>query len=484
MLTDARLLDRDGTFDVMIEEGVVVDIFAAGSEPAAGAETHSLGGRFLVPGLWDNHVHFTQWVAQQQRLDLSAAGSAAEVLELVRAAEKPVDGKPLVGYGFRDGLWEDEPSQKDLDEAAGDAPAVMVSGDLHCAWISSAAERLLDVRADPDGLVREEAWFGALEKIQSPGELTSDQYRAAAQAAAARGVVGIVEFENTENITLWPQRVDDGVDRLRVEISVWPDKLDGAIACGVKTGDPLDRLGLVTMGPLKVVVDGSLNTRTAWCWDPYPGLDPAHPHACGMESVPIEDLRGLMQRARDAGIGAAIHAIGDRANTGVLDAFETLGMTGSVEHAQLLRHEDVARFAELGLAASVQPEHAMDDRDVADTHWRGRTDRAFALKSLHDAGVELRMGSDAPVSPLDPWFAMASAVHRSRDDRQPWHPEQSIDIRTALRSSARGRTDVQVGDVADLAVVGRSPFDCDRDELRTMPVAATLVGGRFTHYAL
>ncbi|WP_258934702.1 amidohydrolase family protein [Nesterenkonia pannonica] len=94
------------------------------------------------------------------------------------------------------------------------------------------------------------------------------------------------------------------------------------------------------------------------------------------------------------------------------------------------------------------------------------------------------MGSDAPVSPLDPWFAMASAVHRSRDDRQPWHPEQSIDIRTALRSSARGRSDVQVGDVADLAVVGRSPFDCDRNELRTMPVAATLVGGRFTHYAL
>ena len=106
----------------------------------------------------------------------------------------------------------------------------------------------------------------------------------------------------------------------------------------------------------------------------------------------------------------AVHAIGDRANARVLDAFEAVGCSGSIEHAQLLRREDVARFAALGVVASVQPEHAMDDRDVADRYWAGRTDRAFMLAELAAAGVELALGSDAPVAPIDPWVAISAAV--------------------------------------------------------------------------
>ena len=253
-----------------------------------------------------------------------------------------------------------------------------------------------------------------------------------------------------------------------------------AIRSGLKTGDVLDSRGLVTMGPLKVIVDGSLNTRTAWCWDPYPGLPAAHPHACGVESVPLAELQGLMAAAHGAGLGAAIHAIGDRANTAVLDAFEALGMPGVIEHAQLVSEQDFARFKALGLAASVQPEHAMDDRDVADAFWAGRTGRAFALASLHRAGAELRLGSDAPVAPLDPWFAIASAVGRSRDGRAPWHPEQCIPADAALTASTRGRSAVRVGDVADVVVVEKDPLTLPADELRTMPVSATLLGGRFT----
>lgn len=470
--------------DVLIRDGAVEALTPTGSTPAAGTETYDAGGRWLLPGLWDNHVHFVQWTTQQQRLDLSSTSSAADCLGLVDRTISCQQSSILIGYGFRDGLWPDTPSVAALDEVSGSAPVVLISADLHCAWLNTAAQHRLEVQTDADGLVREDAWFGALEKVQSPADLTSEQYAEAARKAAQRGVVGIVEFENTDNISSWPERVAAGVDSLRVEISVWPERLQQAVSAGLKTGDPLDDQGLVTMGPLKVVVDGSLNTRTAWCWDPYPGLDPQHPHACGAETVPIDQLKTYMGRARDAGISAAIHAIGDRANTAVLDTFEALGMSGVIEHAQLLREQDFSRFAQLGLSASVQPEHAMDDRDVADAYWAGRTGRAFALRSLHEHGVALHMGSDAPVSPLDPWLGIASAVARSRDEREPWHPEQSIPLQVALAASARGRTQVLTGDPADLILVDRDPFSCSRDELRSMPVAATLLGGRFTWFDL
>lgn len=487
LLTDVRLPGRhdsaEDTVDVLLREGTVEAISPAGARrPSHSVEVCRAEGRWLLPGLWDNHVHFAQWVIRQQRLDLTATESAADVLELVRRAAPNHKDEALIGYGFRDGLWPDAPSSADLDDVTGSLPAILISADLHCAWINTAAQPLLGLEVDVDGVVREDAWFDALAKIQSPADLTSEQYASVAQEAARRGVVGVREFENTDNISLWPRRVDEGVDSLRVEVAVWPDRLQSAINKGLKTGDPLDQLELVTMGPLKVIVDGSLNTRTAWCWDPYPGFSATYPHACGMESVPLEQLQVLMRTARDGGISAAIHAIGDRANSGVLDTFESLGMTGVIEHAQLVSEEDFARFAELRLAASVQPEHAMDDRDVADAYWAGRTDRAFALGSLHQAGVPLHLGSDAPVSPLDPWHAIASAVTRSRDARQPWHPEQAISLDVALKASARGRERVLPGDSADLILVERDPYACSRDELRTMPVAATMLGGRFTWY--
>lgn len=488
LLTDVRLPRGDGSVDVLLSSGEVATIAPAGEIRAPGAETLSVGGRWLLPGMWDNHVHFAQWTVQRQRIDLAATGSAADCLAVVRRElavhpEGNTSGPApvLIGYGFQDGVWPDAPTLDDLDRASPVLPVVLVSKDLHCAWVNSPAASLLSVRPDAGtGLVREGEWFGALAGLQDPSTLTTADYREAAEAAAQRGVVGIVEFENTDNLALWPARVADGVASLRVETSVWPHRLDAAIAAGVRTGDVLDEKGLVRMGPLKVVVDGSLNTRTAWCWEPYPGLGHGHPYPCGMTTVPLDELEEVMRRARDAGISAAIHAIGDRANTGVLDAFEALGMTGVVEHAQLVSAEDFDRFGRLGLTASIQPEHAMDDRDVADRHWAGRTDRAFAFSSLVEAGAVIRLGSDAPVAPLDPWISLAAGVSRSRGDREAWHPEQNLDLRTALAASTRGSTGVSMGDVADLVLVDRDPFTAMPSELRTMPVSATLVGGRFT----
>ena len=148
----------------------------------------------------------------------------------------------------------------------------------------------------------------------------------------------------------------------------------------------------------------------------------------------------------------------------------------------MVARTDLPRFAALGVTASVQPEHAVDDRDVADRHWPGRTDLAFAFRSLIDAGADVVLGSDAPVAPLDPWVTMAAAVHRMRGDREPWHPEPRIHLDEAYRASAT--TSVSVGDVADIVVMDLDPRDCDAEQLRNMPVSGTLIAGSATHWTI
>lgn len=447
-------------------------------------EVVELAGRAVLPGLWDHHVHFDQWALARQRLDLSGCASAAEVA--AKVAERLADAPPepetaLVGFGFRDGLWPHPPHRATLDAVSEAVPVVLVAGDLHCGWLNSAAARRYGHPDHPTGVLRESDWFPILERVrQVPPEVVHRWTAEAAAAAAGRGVVGVVEFEAPFQLDAWQSRIASGVEALRVHCSVWPDRLPEAIERGLRTGDVLAGTGgLLTMGPLKVISDGSLNTRTAYCHDPYPGMAADEPHPCGMLLVPPEELVPLLHTATAHGLDCAVHAIGDHANTLALDAFARAGARGSVEHAQLLSGTDVGRFAELGVIASVQPEHAVDDRDVADRYWAGRTGRAFAYRDLLDAGALLRLGSDAPVAPLDPWIAMAAAVSRTANGRPSWHPEQRIPVELALAGSTHGS--VTAGEVADLVIVDDDPRTVDADRLRAMPVAGTLLGGRWTY---
>jgi len=466
-LRAARLPGVPGLHDLTISDGVVTAI-----TPHTAGGGIDLDGRFVFPGLWDHHVHFTQWVVTRSRLDLSSARSAAETLRLVEQALARTEGE-LTGYGFRDGLWPDEPELSALDTISGDRKVVLVSGDLHCAWVNSAALRDMGVPTRPSGLLRETEWISSLDRLDRRTSPPLQAFREATLDAARRGVVGIVEFENTDNLTEWPTRFTQGADHLRVDAAVWPQRLEKAIADGLRTGDALEPTGQITMGRLKIVVDGSLNTRTALCHDIYPDVE-TH----GVQSVTPTELRELLRSAQQAGVDPAVHAIGDLATTQVLDAFEELGIAGTVEHAQLVAQDDFARFGRLGLTASIQPEHAMDDRDVADHHWAGRTGRSFAYRSLHEAGATLRLGSDAPVAPQDPWHAIAAATTRSRDGREAWHPEQTLTRELALAASTRGRSRVECGDVADLVVLEQDPLTVE--DVRTMPVVATMLAGRWT----
>lgn len=491
VIADARLTGSQRTdpfggepVDIHLAHGMVVDIAPAGALARRGA-VFDARGAWVVPGLWDHHVHVVQWALAAQRVPLGEAISASHAASLMSEAPILPDGR-RIGTGFRDALWIDRPTLEVLDAATGEVPSYLINADVHSVWLNSAALRREGFAPDGVGILREEPAFEISRRLNAVEPAQSDPLvTRMAQDAASRGVVGIVDLDMAWNEDAWVRRLGGGFDALRVSFGVYPEHLDRAISEGLRTGDAArgSDSDLVRVGPLKVISDGSLGTRTAACSHAYPG----DPHNHGLITVDRATLVELMTRATAAGIASAIHAIGDVANSHALDAFAASGAWGTIEHAQLVAHADIPRFARLGIGASVQPAHALDDRDLTDTIWADQTAQPYPFRSLAAAGAHLLFGSDAPVSPLDPWAAMAAAVFRTRDRREPWQPHERLDAATALAASTRGGSAeparVQPGDVADLALCAVDPLVADEPTLRGMPVAATLLAGRLTHVA-
>jgi predicted amidohydrolase YtcJ len=220
----------------------------------------------------------------------------------------------------------------------------------------------------------------------------------------------------------------------------------------------------------------------------------------GVEITSREELEEIVRRGAERGWPVAVHAIGDQANRNALDAFEATrdawepkGLRQRIEHAQCLAAEDLPRFAELGVACSVQFSHAPSDRDLADRLWAERLDGTYAFRSLLDSGAVVANGSDAPVEELDPLAGIAAGVLRTIDERPPWRPEEALTVEQALHATCvapawlardeRRRGTLVPGHFADLVVLDRDPLAVEPEELRQLRVVATMVGGRWVHNA-
>lgn len=469
--------------DVVIVDGLIADIAPTGNLRPTGFVIDGEGG-WLLPGLWDHHVHVLQWALAADRVPLGEVATAHDAATIMGLA--PVSDGRRVGSGFRDGLWPDAPSLELLDATTDGVPTYLVNADVHSVWMNTAAFRREGFEPVASGILVEEDAFEISRRLNAVAPDVADAaVDRMARAAAARGVVGLVDLDMTWNDEPWQRRAARGFDALRVSYGTYPQDLDRAIAEGLRTGDAVrgSTDGLVRVGPLKAITDGSLGTRTAACAHHYPGDVGNH----GLLTVPPDELVDMMTRATAAGLECAIHAIGDVANAQALDAYARTGAVGTIEHAQLVAHADIPRFARLGVAASVQPEHALDDRDMTDAIWAEQSAQPYPLRALADSGANVRFGSDAPVAPLDPWAAMASAVFRTRDGRDAWQPHQRVDIGTAIAASTAGGStnpaEISPGSVADLVIAGADPLTADERGLRSMPVRTTLLAGRVTHSA-
>ena len=476
--------------DVLVEDGVVTGVGVglastegAGSR-AAYDDVFDAEGGWLMPGLWDQHVHLAQWTLSSARLDLAPARSAEQAVTLVRERLEEWPDLPVIGWGHRPTAWDEAPVAAHLDAIDTEQPIVLIAGDGHHGWLNTVALQMLALPTR-QSVVSEAEWFmayGRLSTVLGTDGTGPEAYRRTMENAAALGVVGVVDFEFSGGVADWAGRWAGGADVIRVRHACYADGLEDVISRGLRSGDPLDGDRRLTMGPLKIISDGSLNTRTAWCEHAY-----ADGSGHGAANQTPAELRALMSRAAEHGLRTAVHAIGDAACHDAVAAYAETGARGSIEHAQLMTRADVAEMGRLGVVASVQPAHLLDDRDVIELIWPDRADRCFPLRWMVDDGVELALGSDAPVSPLDPWLAMAAAVHRSADDRPAWHPEQAISAVEALAGSVDGRGSVRAGMPADLVLLDADPLDpagTPEDQaarLRAMPVAATWVDGRLVH---
>jgi hypothetical protein len=460
----------------------------------ASPDVMDLGGRVVVPGFTDSHVHFPTWALAQNEVNLDGCSSLEEALG--RVAGAPRTGAWLRGYGWRSGDWQPhrEPTRQDLDAVTGDAPAALIAKDYHSLWLNTAALAVAggdlevaggvverDSAGEPTGVLREEAaWRFKERHMTVPDADYLEAMRAGIRLANTRGVTAVHDKDGWLGaLRLWQQLEERGQLTLRVWQSIPHDALEAAVAVGARSGlgSPYLRLGY-----LKVFMDGTLGSQTAWLLDDS-----------GVTITSGAQLADIIRRAAEAAFPVAVHAIGDKANREALDAFEQtrdlwapLGLRHRIEHTQLLAPEDIGRFAELGVTCSVQFSHAPSDRDLADEYWAGKTDGAYAYRSLIDSGAVVVNGSDAPIEELDPLAGIRAGVRRSIDERSAWHPEQCVTVEQAFHATCvapawlsrdeRRRGTLIPGHYADLVVLDRDPFE-DLDAM----VVATMVGGRWVH---
>ncbi len=460
-------------------------------------EVVDLGGRCVVPGFTDSHVHFPTWSLGQRDLSLDGVASLAEALDRVRAHERR--GTWIRGQGWRSADWEAQPTKEALDEVTGSAPAALWAKDLHSLWLNSAALALAggdveveggvverDQSGEPTGVLREEAAWRFRERFPSVSEDEwLDVTRVGVKLAHSRGVTAVHDKDGWVGAPEIFQRLRNHSGlTLRVWESLPHKKLPELESLGIRSrfGDDFLRLGY-----LKVFMDGTLGSQTAWMLD-----------GSGVRITSSEELAEIVRRAARAGWPVGVHAIGDRANREALDAFEATkdewaprGLRQRIEHAQCLAPDDLGRFAEIGVTCSTQFSHAPSDRDLAERFWPDKLEGAYAFRSLRESGALLANGSDAPIEELDPLAGIRAAVTRTIDERPGWRMNEALSVEEALHATTvapawlagdeRTRGKLVPGFLADLVVLSRDPVECPPEELGSVEVVATMVGGRWVH---
>jgi predicted amidohydrolase YtcJ len=482
-----------------------------------GTEVLANGGGLVAPGFNDGHVHFHDGGMQLARVDLRDAKTPAEFVARLKARAATLQpGEWILGGNWDHENWPGAPlpTRRWMDSVTPDNPVFVDRLDGHMGVANSKALELAkvtrttkdveggtivrDAGGDPTGVLKDAAMGLIYAVLPAPTPAQSDSAVArATRWAASKGVTGVsaVSASWAEVAALRRAHAAGRLDTrvsVYVPIEVWRPMADTLRARG--PGDDMLRVAGV-----KGYVDGSLGSGTALFDEPYED----DPNTRGLTVTPVDSLRKWIGGADSAGLQVVVHAIGEKANTILLDIYDSVATAHGprdrrfrVEHAQHLDPADVPRFAKQGVIASMQPYHAIDDGRWAHKRLGDRVRNSYVFRGLLDTKAQVAFGSDWSVAPIDPILGIYAAVtRRTLDDKNPggWLPEQKLTLDEALRAYTAGnafaayaetkRGVLRPGMLADLVLLDRNLFEIAPETIRDAEVRATVVNGRVVYRA-
>ncbi len=471
-----------------------------------------LQGKTIWPGLTDAHVHM-QHLADSMSIVNCETGSIEKCLARVKAKASLLPQKSWVhGHGWNHNRWENGyGTAAILDKATGEHPAYLTSKSLHAGWANSLALKLAGIdRQTPDpknGMIQKDNYGiptgillepGAMSLVESvipkpaQKEITAN-IKSLIPELWKLGLIGLHDFDSFDCWQALQSLYQTNQLSFRIRKNIHLDHLDAFIQAGLRTDFGDDQLH---MGSLKLFADGALGPQTAAMKQPYVGGENR-----GKLLLTEEEIFAIGRKAIDHGFALSIHAIGDKANEIVLNAFTRLRtyersnhlthLPHRIEHVQIIDEKDMDRMHALDIVASIQPVHAPSDMDMADKYLGARAKNAYAYQAMIESGVMFVCGSDAPVEPVNPFFGLHAAVTRRRSNGVPglegWHPEQKISLEKALKGfshntaviSSRGRHlgKICAGYKADFLILEKDPFSIAPHEIAQIQPSATFIDG-------
>lgn len=487
---------------------------AAVRKMAGNARVIDAAGKMVVPGFIDAHVHFVDGGFRLSSVQLRDASTPSEFIARIKAfARAAPSGAWITGGDWDHERWGGELPRRDwIDSVTPNNPVWVSRLDGHMALANSAALRaakitraspdvaggtiVRDAKGEPTGVLKDNAMDAVYAVVPNPPAQLEDRALDAAMAyVAAQGVTSVHNMGSWADLAVFERAHKTNRMRTRiyaaVPLATWERLRDTVAARG--RGDEWLRIG-----GLKGFVDGSLGSHTAAMLQPFTDA----PRDTGLLVNTPDDLYRWTAGADKAGLQVIVHAIGDRAIRLQLDIFERVEKENGprdrrfrIEHAQHIAPSDIPRFARLGVIASMQPYHAIDDGRWADkVIGPERAKTTYAFRSLHESGATLAFGSDWFVAPPTPIEGIYAAVtRRTLDDRNPngWVPEQKISVEDALRAYTRGSAYASFeerekgfltpGALADFAIIDRDLTRIPPESIRDARVTLTAVGGRIVY---
>jgi predicted amidohydrolase YtcJ len=475
-------------------------------------------GKTILPGLIDSHLHIQHYALFLGKTDCETK-TKEECLR--RVADRVKNTKPdqwVLGHGWNHNEWSDGgdlPTADELDALAPNNPVFLTAKSLHAAWANTSALNLANITSDTpnpkDGVIQRdhtgratgamlESAMGLIENVvpEPSIEEIANAIEAAQPILWKMGLTGVHDFDRRDSFLALQQLHAQDRLKLRVNKNIPLDSLDHAFELGLSTGFGDDWLWI---GSIKAFMDGALGPHTAAMFQPYLN----EPENRGILNMDGEELFEHCRRAADVGLSMAVHAIGDRANHEVLNAYQQLRayekekglphLRHRIEHVQVLHPDDASRFAQLNIIASMQPIHAPSDMYVADRLWGDRSALSYAWRTQVNYGAHLAFGSDAPVESPNPFLGLHAAVTRRRADGAPsangWYPEQKLTLAEALsaytlEAAYAANAEHRLGKLAenylaDLIVLEHDIFSMNPNDLLTMNAVSTMINGEWVY---